>query len=79
MKTIGNKAALLAALEGLNDTILKPEEFTLNDFLHQAKSAGKAMKKTGAISHLQNLCKEGILKYRKVKLDGRICYAYSKA
>lgn len=79
MKTIGNKAALLAALEGINDTSLKPDEFTLNDFVNQAKSAGKIMKKSGSASHLQKLCKDGILKARKVKLDGKICNAYSKA
>jgi Fe2+ or Zn2+ uptake regulation protein len=77
MKKIGNKSALLAIIESMNYETKRDDEFTANEFLNEAKNAGKSMTLSSVRSHLQRLTEAGKLGVRRVTLNGKITNCYS--
>jgi hypothetical protein len=78
MKKIGNKSALLTALESLNDNVQREDEFTLKEFIQEASKDGRKLPENTAASHLRRLIELGELKSRKICLNGKISNVYSK-
>jgi Fe2+ or Zn2+ uptake regulation protein len=77
MKTIGKKSALLAIIESMNYETKRDDEFTANEFLNEARNAGKSMTLSAVRSHLQRMSQEGKLDVRKITIDGKITNCYS--
>jgi hypothetical protein len=77
MKTIGKKSALLAIIESLNYGTQRDDEFTANEFMEEAKNAGKSMTLAAARSHLHRIFQEGKLNVRKITIDGKVTNCYS--
>lgn len=77
MKKIGNKSALLAAIESLHDSKIRDGEFTLKDFMDAAEEHRGKLSRKAASDHLQRLIDNGSLKMRKVCLNGTITNVYS--
>jgi hypothetical protein len=78
MKKIGNKSALLTALESLNDNVQREDEFTLKEFMREASEGGKKIPEKTASEHLRRLVDDGVLSLRKICLHGKITNVYSK-
>ena len=74
----GNREALLAALESLNDQTLRDDEFTVEDFIKEAREAGKAIIHRTARANLQSLAEKGVLNRRPIVRNGKVINAYSK-
>lgn len=74
----GNREALLAALEELNDNTIREDEFTVEDFVKEALEAGKHVSRRTAFDTLQRLVDRGEYKSRQVVIKSRVCNAYSK-
>jgi hypothetical protein len=83
MKTIGNKASVMSALESalaaIPDKQIREDEFTTEQFIAAKQKEGDQRTYNGLRAALLALEKSGVLKCRKVCIDGKHCNAYSKA
>jgi hypothetical protein len=83
MKTIGNKASVMSALESalaaLPDKQIRRDEFTAEQFIAAKQKEGDQRTHNGLRAALLTLEKRGVLKCRKVCVDGKHRNAYSKA
>lgn len=77
MKKIGKLEAMMAALEEVNDRVIRDNEFTAADFLDMAKQNGKHISRRAARERLVRLTNEGKLKMRKLLINDRITNVYS--
>jgi hypothetical protein len=78
MKKIGNKSALMAAIDSLNDNVRREDEFTMKEFLETAAKSGKPLPQKTASEHLRRLVDDGVLSLRKICLHGKITNVYGK-
>lgn len=73
------KEALLKELAKLaNDKVLRPNEFTAEEYRSEVLKINPNVTVAAIRGELQRMVKDGILKIRKVKIDGCTCNAYSK-
>jgi hypothetical protein len=83
MKTIGNKASVMSALESAlaatPDKKIRPDEFTSNQYIAMMRENGDTRSYDGLRNALKVLAENGVFKLRKVCVDGKECNAYSKA
>ena len=83
MKTIGNKASVMSALESalasLPDKQIREDEFTADQYIADRKKKGDNRSHDGIRCYLYRMEKNGLVKSRKVCIDGKECNAYSKA
>ena len=66
----------MAAIESLNDNVRREDEFTMKEFLDAAAQAGKKTPPKTASEHLKRLVDDGILRIRKICLNGKITNVY---
>jgi uncharacterized protein HemY len=82
MKTIGNKASVMSALESalaaIPDKQIREDEFTRDQWIAKMRENGDKRSFDGLRNALLALVKQGIFKSRKVCIDGKECNAYSK-
>lgn len=77
MKKIGNKSALLAALEGMRNEEPRDDEFTADDFFKEAKNAGKNVTLSSVRSYLKRMVDNKKLSCRKMIVNGTGTNFYS--
>jgi hypothetical protein len=83
MKTIGNKASVMSALESalaaIPDKQIREDEFTRDEWIAKMRERGDKRSFDGLRGALLALVKQGVFKSRKVCVSGKECNAYSKA
>jgi hypothetical protein len=72
-------SALESALAAIPDKHIRPDEFTRNQYITMMREKGDKRSFDGFRGALLALVKRGVLKQRKVCIDGKECNAYSKA
>lgn len=78
MKTKGNKR--LQVIDSLLGDFnrIQDHEFTSDDYLHRCIEKGMQIKSRTAYDRLQEMVKNGILKYRVVAINGKSRKVYSE-
>lgn len=79
LATRNTLSALESALSAMSDKQLRPDEFTRDQYIELMRQRGDARSFDALRNTLLMLTKSGVLKSRKVCVDGRECNAYSKA
>jgi hypothetical protein len=72
-------SALESALAAIPDKQIRPDEFTRNQYIAMMREKGDKRSFDGLRCALLTLVKQGVLKKRKVCIDGKECNAYSEA
>jgi len=72
-------SALESALASLPDKQIRDDEFTRDQYIVMMREKGDKRSFDGFRGALLALVKQGVLKQRKVCIDGKECNAYSKA
>lgn len=78
MKKIGKRDVVLSLLEGLADENLKPDEFTVADYVQIAKEEGVEITEQRASRILKSKVSSGGLEMRKVLHRSKVTNAYRK-
>lgn len=78
MKKIGKRDTILSLLGELPDDNIRPDEFTLSDYLEIAKSEGRSINRKRAGETLNRLCDLGNLDKRQACINSRIVNVYCK-
>jgi len=78
MKTIGKRDVVLGLLKGLSDESLKPDEFTVEDFVLIAKGEGREISKQKAARHLNQMAASGLLGKRHACVNAKISNVYRR-
>ena len=76
MKKIGNKSAIMAAIESLHNTEIHEGEFTIKEFMELAAQHRRKISRKTASDHLQRLVDNGSMQMRKVCLNGKMANVY---
>jgi hypothetical protein len=71
--------ALEKALEMATASPLRADEFTAEQYIEKSKKLGKYRTYDSSRGELKKMVKNGELKIRKIKLNGKQCNAYSHA
>ena len=78
MKTIGKRDVILGLLKSITDDSLKPDEFTVVDYLAIAKEKGRNTNRQKATRQLNDMADQGQLEKRKACVNARILNVYRK-
>jgi len=79
MKKIGNAEKLMMQMANLVTPKLRDDEFTAEQYIEKSKKLGLYTTYDSSRGELKKLVKNGELKIRKIKLNGKQCNAYSAA
>jgi hypothetical protein len=79
MKKIGNAEKLMMQMADLVMPKLRDDEFTTEQYIEKSKKLGLYTTYDSSRGELKKLVKNGELKSRKIKLNGKQCNAYSHA
>jgi hypothetical protein len=79
MKKIGNAEKLMMQMADLVMPKLRDDEFTTEQYIEKSKKLGLYTTYDSSRGELKKLVKNGELKIRKIKLNGKQCNAYSDA
>lgn len=70
-------SALDAVLAEMPDKMIRPDEFTLEQYREHRIFIGDNRSYHGHRYLLSRMCKDGKLKHRKIVMNGKECNAYS--
>jgi len=79
MKTIGNKAKLLAELAGMYDDQIHADEITVHEFQSEIRRTGGTISNRAAYARLNRMCIDGKLTKRIILLNGAQTCVFRKA
>jgi hypothetical protein len=78
-KKIGNMSSLQFALSNIVDEPQKPDEFSINDFLDEAKKIDKNIVLSMVRARIIRMYNEGLLTKRQIRRNGTMVNLYTKA
>jgi hypothetical protein len=78
MKTIGKRDVIVGLLQNLSDDFVRPDEFTVGEYMYIAKQEGRTILRKRAAEILNKLAEDGVLEKRKACVDARIVNIYRK-
>ena len=70
-------SALDSILAEIPDKTIRPDEFTLDQYVERRVAMGDDRTHSGHRALLDRMCKAGKLKQRKILVNGKQCNAYS--